>query len=236
VTNPVSNPILILPGVGLWSGLFEGMRQTLQTSLATEKIFVVDVSLLDWIGFPPSPSRSTNRVMACLDKSVKFIEARFPNEPITLIAHSGGGTVAMIYLLGKNFQGDAYSNTSVTKLITLGTPFRSEETYAKLKSDFLNENLDDTFFNHVKVVSVISRAVNGNPNGSAFEIAAYKFYENNLGAQVTESCEGDGVVPVASCKLNGATLAVIERVVHLPSPFDAWYGSPEGVEQWQSWL
>ncbi len=227
------NPIVILAGVGLWSALYEEMKRNLARDLPAEKIFIAPVSTLDWIGFPPSPERSTNRVMKRLHETVQQVESRFPNEPITLIAHSGGGTVALIYLLGKPFQGDAYSNKSIHKLLTLGTPFQSIERYAKFKMDFINTHLPNDFFEKVEVISVASSFRKGKWEGGLQERLAFEFYRNTFG---DGNLDGDGVVPIDACYLQGAKHVVIEGVEHLPAPFAKWYGEKSAVAQWQPFL
>ncbi len=227
------NPVVILAGVGLWSALYEEMKRNLATTIPPEKIFIVPITTLDWIGFPPSPERSTNRVMKCLHETIQKVETAFTNEPITLIAHSGGGTVAMIYLLGKSFQGDAYSNKSIHKLITLGTPFQSIERYAKLKTDFITQHLTENFFERVEVISVASSFRRGNRSGSLQERLAFEFYRNTFG---DGNSDGDGIVPIEACTLDSAKNVVVEGVEHLPAPFATWYGEKRAVEQWQSLL
>ncbi len=229
----IVNPVVILAGVGLWSALYEEMKRNLATTIPDEKIFIVPITTLDWVGFPPSPERSTNRVMTRLHETIQKIEITFPNELITLIAHSGGGTVAMIYLLGKSFQGDAYSNKSIHKLITLGTPFQSIERYAKLKTDFITQHLTENFFERVEVISVASSFRRGNPSGSLQERLAFELYRNTFG---DGNSDGDGIVPIEACRLDGTKTLVIKGVEHLPAPFTTWYGAKRAVEQWQSLL
>ena len=98
------NPVVIIPGVLFWDTLYDTMKEELASYISRERVIVAPVSLVDWVGFPPSPEKSTNRVMKAVDRAVREMERRFPGEPVTLVAHSGGGTVAMIYLLEKPFQ------------------------------------------------------------------------------------------------------------------------------------
>lgn len=142
----VHNPVVIIPGVLFWDSLYEVMKDALSSYMPRAKIAIAPVSFIDWVGFPPSPERSTNRVMAAIDKSVREMGRKYPGEPVTLIAHSGGGTVAMIYLLENSFQGDVYHpGESVGKLITLGTPFHTHEHYAKIKTDFIFKHITNDF-------------------------------------------------------------------------------------------
>lgn len=227
------NPVIIVAGSGMWGGIFEEMKLHLSAFVPREKIFIVPLTIFDWVGFPPSPERSTNRVMARLHRTVLEAQQRYPNEPLTLIGHSGGGTAAMIYLLGVPFQGDAYPPVAVTKLITLGSPFHSMEQYGKLKSDFIFAHLQPAFFSQVQVISIASRTRFGNPNGSLAERSAFEFYKNTGG---TGAVWGDGVVPIDCCQLEGACNVVLEGIEHLPTPFGDWYGSRRGVAAWQTFL
>lgn len=229
----MSNPIVIVPGSGMWGGIFEEMRWHLGASFEREKIFIVPLTTLDWIGLPPSPERSTNRVMRALHETIRQAQQRYPDEPIRIVGHSGGGTAAMIYLLGKPFQGEAYPETPVTQLLTLGAPFFSTERYGKLKSDFIAAHLDDGFFARVRTVCVASKTRFGNPSGSLAERSAFEFYKNTNGRG---DVWGDGVVPLDSCWLSGATNVELQDVEHLPAPFRTWYGSRAAVEAWQEFL
>ena len=228
------NPVVIIPGVLFWDSLYDIMKDALAEYIPRAKITIAPVSLVDWVGFPPSPEYSTNRVMKALDKSVRDMNKKYPGEPVTLVAHSGGGTVAMVYLLQKPFQGDVYQTGSgIGKLVTLGTPFHTHEHYAKIKTDFIFKYLSSDFFSHYPVVSVVSDKYHGNSQGSFVEKMCYKFYksvldEGNLG--------GDGIVPAKSCFLEGAENVTIADAEHLPSPHTRWYGTKDGVEQWIQWL
>jgi pimeloyl-ACP methyl ester carboxylesterase len=228
------NPVVIIPGVLFWDSLYDVMKDALAEHLSKERIAIAPVSLIDWIGFPPSPEKSTNRVMKALDRSVREMERKFPGEPITLVAHSGGGTVAMIYLLEQPFQGDLYyPGKRIKKLITLGTPFHTHEHYAKIKTDFIFSHLHADFFDRVAVVSVVSDKYHGNSEGSFFEKTCYQFYKNVL---EDGNVAGDGIVPAKSCFLEGAENVTIADAEHLPTPHTRWYGTKEGVEQWIQWL
>jgi triacylglycerol esterase/lipase EstA (alpha/beta hydrolase family) len=228
------NPVVIVPGVLFWDSLYEVMREALSTSIPAEKIAIAPVNLVDWIGFPPSPERSTNRVMAALDKTVRRMAAKFPGEPVTIVAHSGGGTVAMIYLLEQSFQGDAYPvNGMVGRLVTLGTPFHTHEHFAKIKTDFIFRHLKPEIFRKYQVVSVVSDQYKGNLDGSITEKLCYMFYR---GVTDDGNLPGDGVVPAKSCFLEGAENVTIPECEHLPTPHSTWYGTKDGVKQWIEWL
>ncbi|MEI8102050.1 MAG: alpha/beta hydrolase [Chlorobium sp.] len=228
------NPVVIVPGVMFWDGLYRVMKDALAAYMHMEKVAVAPVSFLDWIGFPPSPERSTNRVMHVVDRTVREMGRKFPDEPVTLVAHSGGGTVVMVYLLEKLFQGDMYNpGRRVGKLLTLGTPFHTHEHYARLKTDFIFHHLRPDFFHRYRVVSVVSDKYYGNSNGSFVEKACFKFYESVLD---DGNVAGDGIVPAKSCYLEGADNVIISDAEHLPTPLTRWYGTKEGVKQWIQWL
>jgi pimeloyl-ACP methyl ester carboxylesterase len=228
------NPVVIVPGVLFWDSLYEVMKEALSAWIPKEKIAIAPVSMLDWIGLPPSPERSTNRVMAILDATVRKMTDRFPGEPVTIVAHSGGGTVALVYLLERPFQGDVYSvNSMVGRLLTLGTPFHTHEHFAKIKTDFIFSNLGNEFFRRYPVVSVVSDRYKGSLEGSITEKLCYLFYR---GVSDEGHLAGDGVVPAASCFLEGAENVTIPECEHLPAPHTQWYGTKEGVQQWIKWL
>lgn len=228
------NPVVIVPGVLFWDSLYEVMRQALSAWIPAEKIAIAPVNLLDWIGFPPSPERSTNRVMAVLDRTVRAMASRFPGEPVTIVAHSGGGTVAMVYLLERPFQGDVYAVKGlVGRLVALGTPFHTHEHFAKIKTDFIFQHISSEFFRKYKVVSVVSDQYKGSLDGGMIEKLCYMFYR---GVTDDGNLAGDGVVPARCCFLEGAENVTIPECEHLPAPHTKWYGTKDGVEQWIEWL
>lgn len=228
------NPVIIVPGVLFWDSLYDVMIHALSSYLPKEKIAVVPVNVIDWVGFPPSPERSTNRVMAALDRTLNEMAAKFPGEPISIAAHSGGGTVAMIYLLEKSFQGDLYAvRGRVGRLITLGTPFHTHEHYAKIKTDFILKHLTPDFFRKIHVVSIVGDQYQGALDGTMVEKLCYMFYRSVIDEG---NLAGDGIVPAKSCFLEGAENITISGVEHLPTPHTRWYGTKEGVEQWIPWL
>jgi len=92
------NPVVIIPGVLFWDSLYDIMKDALAEYLPAQRIAVAPVSFVDWIGFPPSPERSTNRVMKTVDGAVQEMQRKFPGEPVTLVAHSGGGSRWSIFL------------------------------------------------------------------------------------------------------------------------------------------
>ncbi len=233
--NPVpQNPVVIVPGVLFWDSLYDVMKDALAEYIPKEKIAIAPVSFIDWIGFPPSPERSTNRVMKTVDSVVLEMGQKFPGEQVTILAHSGGGTVAMIYLLEKEFQGDVYHPAKqVGKLVTLGTPFHTHEHYAKIKTDFIFRYLQADFFSRYHVVSVVSDKYHGDSQGSIVEKMCYQFYKSVL---EDGNVGGDGIVPAKSCFLEGAENVTIADAEHLPTPHTRWYGTKEGVEQWIQWL
>ncbi len=234
MTAPLKNPVVIIPGVLFWDSLYDSMKEALAGYIPEERVAVAPVSLVDWIGFPPSPERSTNRVMKVVDRTVRQMGQKFPGEPITLVAHSGGGTVAMVYLLEQRFQGDIYhSGRLVGKLVTLGTPFHTHERYAKIKTDFIFSHLNDKFFERCRVVSVVSDKYYGNLHGSFVEKMCFKFYSSVIN---DGNVAGDGIVPAMSSFLEGAENITIPDAEHLPTPHTRWYGTKEGVEQWIQWL
>jgi hypothetical protein len=68
------NPVVIIPGVLFWDTLYDSMRDVLAGYISKERVSVAPVTLLDWIGFPPSPEKSTNRVMKAVDRAVGEME------------------------------------------------------------------------------------------------------------------------------------------------------------------
>jgi hypothetical protein len=45
----MANAVIIVPGSGLWGGIFEEMRWHLSAYMPREKIFIVPLTVLDWM-------------------------------------------------------------------------------------------------------------------------------------------------------------------------------------------
>ena len=175
--------------------------------------------------------RSIAPILVKLDATIKSVCQEFGVEQINIIAHSAGGWVARIYLGEIPYYGKVWrGNTQVKKLITLGTPHRSQEPWAAPNLNFVNDNYPDAFYERVDYICVAGKAIFGERKLGAW--LAYSSYELTCGEGKTW---GDGIIPISSAHLEGANNLVVEGANHSPRA-GRWYGTPELVEPWAVYL
>ncbi|EIE27676.1 alpha/beta-hydrolase [Coccomyxa subellipsoidea C-169] len=157
--------------------------------------------------------------------------------PITLLAHSAGGWLARVYLLG-------YGTDGIDRLVTLGSPHLAppkdkglvDQTRGIL--NWVTDNCPDNFHQHIQYVTVAGKLVKGAKLRGGGGTLAQKLV--GLGyQQVCGEAEvwGDGITPLPSAHLQGAEQITLEGVYHSPLGAGAgdsrpWYGSPGVIERW----
>jgi pimeloyl-ACP methyl ester carboxylesterase len=229
-------PTVILPGY--LAGAIE--YQQLEQALLDLGFPAVTVPLRrqDWLvtlgGRPVTP------ILEQLDRTVKQIMKQFDTCQINLIGHSAGGWISRIYLGEKPYCGRVWHAKPLVKtLITLGTPHRSLERWTKRNLDFVNTTYPEAFYQEVRYVCLAGKAAYGEQSWQLAKWFTYKSYELTCGQG---NCWGDGVTPIQSAHLSGAENLILEGVMHSPktagraSGFHAWYGSPQPLKAWVSYL
>lgn len=149
----------------------------------------------------------------------------------------------------------------ISTLMTLGTPHISQERWTKRNLDFVKNNYPGAFHPTVRYICVAGKALFGervlfnrgtrlnvdtkpSRSTSSFEAAtpgepwwdkwfAYSSYELTCGQG---DCWGDGITPIQAAHLEGAENLVLEGVFHSPRPGRYWYGSPDVLNVWASYL
>lgn len=229
-------PTVILPGYFAGALPYQEMERTLQ-----ELGFpVVTVPLLRRTWLPTVGGRSMLPVLQMLDRTVKQIMQETGSDRINLVGHSAGGWIARIYLgeipydihptnAGKICLWKAHPQ--VATLVTLGTPHVSQERWTKRNLDFVKLNYPGAFYPGVRYVCVAGKAIYGDRSWQNW--FAYSSYELTCGQG---SCWGDGITPIAAAHLEGAENITLEGVLHSPRPGKLWYGSPEIVNVWATYL
>jgi hypothetical protein len=172
-----------------------------------------------------------------------------PKGKIALIGHSAGGWIARIYLSQRSYGGRIYDGSRyVHSLVTLGTPHKEAPGPAFEGIRWCNREI---------VPNVQSLAVGGTGfranDWGALTKSSYAFcsYDGTDGSEY----DGDGVTPIESALgMAGADTIAVPNCTHfcwsdvagsqLVAPELTqdhahgrhWYGDPDILDQWITWL
>ena len=227
-------PTVILPGY--LAGAIE--YRDLEQALDDRGIPTVTVPLRwqDWV--PTIGGRSVTPVLRRIDATVKQMLEQHGTGKVNLVGHSAGGWLARIYLGETPYcvhPTDTaaslwHAQSSVSTLLTLGTPHTSQERWTRKNLDFVNLSYPGAFYPEVRYVCVAGKAVFGDRWRSWL---AYSSYQLTCGQG---DCWGDGITPIVSAHLKGAENLVLEGAKHSPRQNSRWYGSPDLLAEWVEYL
>ncbi len=227
-------PTVILPGYLEGAIAYRQLEQSLQQmGLPT---LTVPLRRQDW--FPTLGGRPITPILQLLDRTVKQVLQQYNVSQINLIGHSAGGWISRIYLGEKPYLGRGEVKPSiwsahpqVSTLITLGTPHISQERWTRWNLDFVNNNYPGAFYPNVRYVCVAGKSIFGERRRGSW--LAYSSYRLTSGQG---NCWGDGITPITAAHLAGAENLVVEGVKHSPKAAGLWYGSPQIIPSWVSYL
>ena len=223
-------PTIILPGYFARGSEY----LTLENSLNQKGILAVTVPLTkrDW--FPTLGGRSVVPILRQIDETVRRVREIYQTEQVNLIGHSAGGWIARIYLGEKPYLVDEAvwnAHRFVASLITLGTPHISQERWTRRNLDFVKNCYPGAFYPDVRYVCVAGKAIYGQQGFGSW--LAYNSYKLTCGQGNTW---GDGITPVESAHLEGATNLTLDGVRHAPLSEGIWYGSESIIPHWVDYL
>ena len=227
-------PTVILPGYLEGAIAYRQLEQSLQQmGLPT---VTVPLRRRDW--FPTLGGRPITPILQLLDRTVKQVLQQYNVSQINLIGHSAGGWISRIYLGEKPYLGRGEVEPSiwsahpqVRTLITLGTPHTSQERWTRWNLDFVNNNYPGAFYPNVRYVCVAGKSIFGERRQGSW--LAYSSYRLTCGQG---NCWGDGITPITAAHLAEAENLVVEGVKHSPKAPGIWYGSPQVIPSWVSYL
>ena len=227
-------PTVILPGYLEGAIAYRQLEQSLQQmGLPT---VTVPLRRRDW--FPTLGGRPITPILQLLDRTVKQVLQQYNVSQINLIGHSAGGWISRIYLGEKPYLGRGEVKPSiwsahpqVSTLITLGTPHISQERWTRWNLDFVNNNYPGAFYPNVRYVCVAGKSIFGERRQGSW--LAYSSYRLTCGQG---NCWGDGITPITAAHLAEAENLVVEGVKHSPKAAGLWYGSPQIIPSWVSYL
>ena len=218
-------PIVILGGFLISPEAYAPMVARLER-LVGQPVRLVPVGKPEWLltVFAFAWARILDRVGA----TTAELARQSPTGKVTLIGHSSGGIMLRLFLADAPFQGRRYDGKALADtLVMLGSPHTALK--ATVLRQMVAERLPGSpFADRVRYVSVAGDLdlQAASPMARRLAPAAYR---NSSG---DAEDRGDGLVPVASALLAGATPVVLPGVAHGGAFGPSWYGSPEVVERW----
>lgn len=227
-------PTVILPGYLASSQPYQEM----ETALLEQGYPAVTVPLRrrDWL--PTVGGRSVINIIRVLDATAQQAMVEHGCNNINLVGHSAGGWISRIYLGERpyNIHASDRDRTSprparrhVQTLLTLGTPHTSQERWTRKNLDFVNDTYPGAFYDDVNYICIAGNAIKGK-EADWFTFNSYKLTGGD------GFVWGDGIVPISSAHLDGATNLTLDKVFHSPRPKRLWYGSADVVSEWVQWL
>ena len=233
----MSQPILILGGFLIGTPAYGPMAGWLGERTG-QPVEVVPASRLDWLA-------TVGRWgwVRLLDRVAERAEALARHSPtgrITLVGHSSGGVMLRLWLSDEPFCGRRYDGKRLAdRLISLGSPHSARRATALRQ--WVDHQWPGAYYApqvHYGAVAgrldlaspVASATARRLAPGSYAAIAGRRPVGGDIPART--GVEGDGLVPVTSALLSGASPVVLDDVAHGGAFGSRWYGTPEVVAQW----
>lgn len=171
-------------------------------------------------------------VLAIVRATVARALAESQADRLTILAHSVGGTVARIFLGEQPYLGELYGGRRyVERLVMLGTPHHSQERWTRRTVGFVNSAYPGAFYPDVAYVSVIGRALQGDPQARGPARWAHNSYVMTMGPQYARAW-GDGITSLECAALTGAEYLVVDGLYHSPLHGRPWYADPVALPGW----
>ncbi|MCS7080805.1 MAG: lipase [Chloracidobacterium sp.] len=210
-------PIVIVGGFLLDWAAYQPLATLLETTCRVP-VAIVPLTQASWLY--ASVTGSYRNLLELTHTTVEQTRRTHDAKFVNFVTHSAGGVVARLYLGEDDYDGVAYGGWRRTAtLVTLGCPHHSLLSWTRRTMDFVNGHYPGAFYARVRYVALIGRAIRGEFPGTLEAMAAYQSYRLVCG---DGNVWGDGVVPVESGQLEGATNEVCEGVQHVPNR-PAWY-------------
>lgn len=172
-------------------------------------------------------------ILRRLESTIYEIRKSTPDSKVTLIGHSIGGILGLLYIISPPGRGfDRKLREVIDHLVTLGSPHKNRCRW--LHGGSLSRLIEkygesDKIESKVRLTCIAGKSILGSKHGTASERKAYAIYKT-IGGQ--GEVWGDGIVPVTSALLPGADTIVLENTGHFSSLGQAWYGSQDIVSRW----
>lgn len=194
------------------------------------RVFVAPIGRIRWAITRDWDLRALVNIIR---STVEQARAATGAERVTILAHSVGGTLARIYIGDQPYVGTVYGGFRyVKRLVMLGTPHHSQESWTRQSVSFVNEAYPGAFYDEIAYVSVVGRSVWGDPTGTRLQRWASSTYATVAGPGHAQTW-GDGITPLHGAVLPGAEFLVVDGVTHSPFHGQPWYGDPASLPHWE---
>jgi pimeloyl-ACP methyl ester carboxylesterase len=223
-----SGPIVVIGGHMTWPLNYWRVTKIL-AEISSSAVHVVPLTPLDWLsGHARGYGQLVFEVASTVDRAL----LSSGSDKAVLVAHSAGGILARVYLGGDPpYGGRRYTGyRRVSHLITLGTPHNVPKKGRLAPIAEMNELFPGVLHEPrgLRYLCVAGAAADG-----TISKKARKHYERFV---EDGRIKGDGMVPVDTALLPGATPLVLDDLYHgRRQSFmkGRWYGSDrETVERW----
>lgn len=223
----VSRAVVIIGDYSSSPKDYAKLKRTLQQPPYNYIVICVPIRLWQWLIYwnrRPAP------LLRQIERAVNKLRRQYDVDQVILIGHGAGGILARLYLGDHEIAGKVYNGQRfVSHLITLGTEHQPQGRKPGRFVRFANEHYPGAYYKHILYRTVGSRDVQGNPKGSVRERIAWRAYRK-------QAVWGDGLVPEAATRLEGARHQTLYNIGHSPVHHARWYGSPAALELWDHLL
>ena len=230
-------PAIIIPGYFASATEYQSLQHHLNQNFNIPTI-IVPLRKRHWV--TTLGGRSVFPILQRIHETVTQAMQRHHCDRVNLVAHSAAGWISRIYLGDKPYRINANASTQqkswqahhfVSSLICLGTPHTSQERWTRRNLEFVNSHYPGAFYGDVHYVCLAGKAIYGKRSWGSW--LAYNSYQLTCGEG---GSWGDGITPIVSAHLAGATNLTLDGVQHSPRASGNWYGSPEIVSSWCHYL
>jgi hypothetical protein len=238
--SPPAPTVLVLGGFLTSPPVYRPFERRLREHGAAD-VVVANVWLMDWLlaarrGLGPILTRSGRGL---LEASVRSEMASL-GAPVLVIGHSAGGMSARLLTSPVPFADRTLNaHGRIGAIVTLGTPHLVSDEGALGRgvgaraAAFANREIPGAFWApRVGYLAIGSRYIVGRPTGSLRDQRAWRVYREVGPAPAGDEIAGDGLVPVASALLPGASQVVFDDADHGMRPGHDWYGSDRFLAAW----
>ncbi|HWP62810.1 MAG TPA: hypothetical protein VNO86_05010 [Candidatus Binatia bacterium] len=238
----VAPTVLVIGGFLTSPPLYRGLRARLLEAGAAA-VEIAPIWTPDWLlvvgrGLGPIVTRASRALLGAARVAAGSPLSR--GAPLLVVGHSAGGVVARLLTSPEPFEGRPCRGAGrIGAIVTLGTPHvvSADSPFGGIGAAKVAAFLDRVapgaaFAPRVGYVAVASRAFPGRRTGGLRERLAWAAYQAILPQPGAEVIEGDGVVPLAATRLDGAIEVVLDEARHSPFGSRPWYGSAGPLDAW----
>jgi pimeloyl-ACP methyl ester carboxylesterase len=221
-------PIVIVGGFLSAASDYGKWQRVFAASPISRRSFVVDIGRLIWATTQDDTFRPQ---LLAIGKNVEAARRATGAEKVWLVCHSAGGRISRLWMGDKPYGGvPCGGHPYVRGIIFLGSPYQTQEPWARRSTSFANTNYPGAFYPDVQYFSAIGKSVYGKRNGNIEQRLAYVSYRAVDPAQPEQW--GDGVITLTAAHVPGATNHTLDGIYHGGILGRPSYISPPALRIW----